>query len=253
LTLAVLAALVLPLSGQTQGSDPLNGPEAEFHMARLIYADIGGGRGFGGWRRGWWAIDYPAAEYHLTRGLRRLTRLDVADDSIHLRSIDDRIFDYPWLFAQQVGHWQLSMTEAAMLREYVLRGGFLVVDDFHGPYEWSIFIDSIQRVLPEYPIIDIPDTDTLLHVLYDLDQRTQIPGRRHLYCDPRGEATVRLPGGPPRWRGIYDDDGRLLVAINYNMDMGDAWEHADDPCYPEPMTALAYRFGINYIIYAMTH
>ena len=228
------------------------GPEAEFHMARLIYGP--GGRSGGGFgRRGWWAIDYPAAEYHLTRGLRRLTRLNVADDSIHLQSIDDRIFDHPWLFAQQVGRWTLSVEEIDRLREYLMRGGFLVVDDFHGAREWVIFSDVIRQVLPDRPIIDIPDTDPLLHVLYDLDQRTQIPGRRHLYRAANGQIEAQLPGGPPRWRGIYDSKDRLLVAINFNMDMGDAWEHADDPVYPEPMTALAYRFGINYIIYAMTH
>jgi hypothetical protein len=102
-------------------------------------------------------------------------------------------------------------------------------------------------------IVDIPESDPLLHILYDLDQRTQIPGRRHLYRGADGQIHAELPGGPPRWRGIYDEQGRLMVAINYNMDMGDAWEHADDPVYPEPMTALAYRFGINYIVYAMTH
>jgi hypothetical protein len=250
----MLITLCTPATIFAQGSNPVAGPEAEFHMARLIYDQIGGrGRGFGGRGLGWYAIDYPAAEYHLTRGLRRLTRLDVAEDSFHVRSLDERIFDYPWLFVQQIGNWRLTAEEGAMLREYVLRGGFMVVDDFHGVYDWAVFVDSIRLVFPDLPIIDIPDDDTLLHVLYDLDQRTQIPGRRHLYCDPRGETTVNLPGGPPRWRGIYDDSGRLLVAINYNMDMGDAWEHADDPCYPEPMTALAYRFGINYVIYAMTH
>nr|NIW25059.1 DUF4159 domain-containing protein [Gammaproteobacteria bacterium] len=141
--------------------------------------------------------------------------------------------------------------EAAQLREYLLRGGFLVVDDFHGEYEWSVFTESIFRVLPERQIVEIPETDPLLHILYDLDQRTQIPGHRHLRWGV-GNVAARMQG-PPHWRGIYDDDGRLMVAINFNMDMGDAWEHADDPTYPEPMTALAYRFGINYIIYAMTH
>ena len=113
LAVLVLAALVTPRLGQTQGSNPLNGPEAEFHMARLIHGAGGGYRG--GYGRPWWAIDYPAAEYHLIRGLRRLTRLDVADDSIFLQSIDDRIFDYPWLFAQQVGRWQLSVVETDRL------------------------------------------------------------------------------------------------------------------------------------------
>jgi hypothetical protein len=225
-------------------------PEAEFHIARLMYTDSSG-RIRGGWRP-WWAIDWPEAECHLTRGLKRLTRLDVADDSFHVRALDERLFDFPWLFAQQVGHWYLSDAEAARLREYLLRGGFLVVDDFHGSYEWQVFADSIFRTLPGRIIVDIPETDPLLHILYDLDQRTQIPGRRHLYRGASGHIEAQLEG-PQQWRGIYDDEGRLMVAINFNMDMGDAWEHADDPVYPEPMTALAYRFGINYIVYAMTH
>jgi len=226
-----------------------SGPDAEFHMARLIYSDASGARRFG---RGMWAIDYPEAEIHFIEGLRRLTRIDVADDSIHLRLTDDRIFDYPWLFAQQVGTWSLSGDEAARLREYIDRGGFLVADDFHGTNDWLVFITSIRRVFPDRPIMNMPEGDPILHVFYDLDQHTQIPGRRHLYRARNGEIAAQMEG-PATWRGIYDDDGRLIVAINYNMDMGDAWEHADDPVYPEPMTALAYRFGINYLIYAMTH
>lgn len=240
--------------GQANETDIFTRPEAEFHMARLIYESGRGGRGgfWGGWGRGWWAIDYPSAEFHLTRGLRRLTRLDVANDSFHVQATDERLFDYPWLFAQQVGRWNLSREETDHLREYLYRGGFLLADDFHGTYEWTVFVEAIQRILPGRPIVEIPETDPLLHVHYDLDQRTQIPGERHLYMGPGGRIMAQLEG-PPHWRGIYDDKGRLMVAINYNMDMGDAWEHADDPYYPEPMTALAYRFGVNYIIYAMTH
>jgi hypothetical protein len=252
---AACAILSLRLvNGQSDRPDLVPAPEAEFHMARLIYSSPAGGRrGFwGGWGRGWWAIDYPSAEYHITRALRRMTSLHVAADSVHLEAVDARIFDFPWLFAQQVGRWQLSNEEAGHLREYLLRGGFLVADDFHGEYEWTVFTEAIRRVLPGRPIIDIPETDPLLHVHYDLDQRTQIPGERHLYRAPDGEIRAQLEG-PQHWRGIYDDAGRLMVAINFNMDMGDAWEHADDPWYPEPMTALAYRFGINYVIYAMTH
>jgi len=258
---ALLLLVSMPAAGQSRGgycsgygepsgsNDPPM-PEAEFHMARLMYADASGqiGRRW----RDWWRIDWPEAECHLTRGLKRLTRLDVADDSFFARTLDPRLFDHPWLFAQQVGHWHLSEQDAGQLREYLLRGGFLVVDDFHGEYEWAIFTESIHRVLPEGVIVDIPETDPLLHILYDLDQRTQIPGRRHLYRAPDGRIEAQLQG-PQHWRGIYDDAGRLMVAINFNMDMGDAWEHADDPVYPEPMTALAYRFAINYIVYAMTH
>ena len=123
--------------------------------------------------------------------------------------------------------------------------GFLVVDDFHGHNEWLIFEAAIKRVLPERNIVDIPREDPLMNVLFALDPTIQIPGERHI----RGWDLL----GPPHWRGIYDDEGRLMVAINFNMDMGDAWEHADDPYYPVEMTGLAYRFGINYVIYAMTH
>ncbi|MFO7275763.1 MAG: DUF4159 domain-containing protein [Pseudomonadota bacterium] len=242
-------------SGRVPGDALLPGgaPEAELHIARMIYASRGGRFGFGGFGRPWWAIDYPEAEYHFRNGVRRLTRIDIADDSRHLRLTDEAIFDHPWMFAQQVGRWALTDEETLKLREYLMRGGFLVADDFHGPYEWEVFAEAMQRVFPDRPIVDIPEDDPILHVLYDLDERTQIPGRRHLRMGPGGEIYVLPDGTPPRWRGIYDDAGRLMVVINFNMDMGDAWEHADDPVYPEPMTALAYRFGINYVVYAMTH
>ncbi|MCP5143731.1 MAG: DUF4159 domain-containing protein [Gammaproteobacteria bacterium] len=227
-------------------------PQAEFHMARLIYGNNTSqlGRGFG---RPWWAIDWPEAEAHFLPAVKRLTRIEVSDDSIHLELTDDRVFDYPWLFAQQVGYWTLNDAEILRLRQYLERGGFLVVDDFHGPQDWQNFEVIIRQVLPGRPILELPADHELLHVFYDLDERTQIPGERHLRLSGNDEVVVDMPYSPPHWRGIFDDDGRLMVAINFNMDMGDAWEHADDWYYPEPMTALAYRFGINYIIYAITH
>jgi hypothetical protein len=225
-------------------------PTAEFHFARLVYTDSPYSRRgrWGGRGRGAWATDYPDAEFHLMQGINRLTRVDgepveyngYGGRLVTLR--DERVFDYPWLYAVEVGQWQLDFSEAARLREYLDRGGFLMVDDFWGESEWAIFMESMARVFPDRAVVDLPEDHELLHVLYDLDQRTQIPGRGG-----------QRAGTVPRWRGIFDDDGRLVVAINFNMDMGDAWEHADDPWYPEPMTALAYRFAINYLIYTMTH
>jgi hypothetical protein len=251
LTIVISITALQFVSAQSRARSVMDNsvPEAEFHMARLIYSPAIGARG---WRGGMWAIDYPDAEYHFLPGVRRLTRINTANDSIHLRLTDDRIFDYPWLFAQQVGTWSLSAEEIGRLREYLLRGGFMVADDFHGPYDWLVFHSVISRVFPDRPITDIQEGDELLQIFYNLDQRTQIPGRRHLYRTHAGEIAAHMDG-TATWRGIYDDDNRLIVAINFNMDMGDAWEHADDPVYPEPMTALAYRFGINYLIYAMTH
>jgi uncharacterized protein DUF4159 len=227
-------------------------PEGEFHMARLIYG--GGLGGFRGFFNNWWAIDYPEAEEHFMPALRRITNMTIADDSIHLEITDDRIFDYPFLFMQQPGqgNWHPNEREASRMREYLARGGFLMVDDFHGPYDWKVFEAGIKEVFPDRPIVDIPDSDPLLHIFFDLNKRTQIPGRRHLRMG-RGGNVVAQMAGPPQWRGIYDERGRLVVAINFNMDMGDAWQHADDPYYPAEMTGLAYRFGVNYVIYAMTH
>ena len=223
-------------------------PTAEFHFTRLLYSS-GGGGGFG--YRSSWDVDWPEAETHFLQGVTRLTRVQTSsrNESRIIDLTDDAIFDYPWLYAVEVGRWYLNEIEAARLREYLLRGGFLMVDDFHGSYEWAGFVDSMVRVFPDRPIVDIPDNDEVLHVLYDLDQRIQIPGIAALSYG----VTYERDGVDPHWRGVYDDSGRLMVAINHNMDLGDAWEHADDPFYPEPMTALAYRFAVNYLIYAMTH
>lgn len=226
-------------------------PRQQFQIARLIY-DSYGMDSRARWRD-WWAIDYPEAEYHFIKGIRRLTRLDTADDSIHLRATDPQLLDYPWLFAQQVGRWHLSDQEADALREYLLRGGFLVADDFHGPAQYEVFLESMRRVFPDREIVDLPANDQILHVTYDISERTQIPGKRHLYRLPGGGIGVDPEGSPPTWKGIFDDHGHLMVVMNFNMDMGDSWQHADDPDYPQEMTALGYRFGINYIMYAMTH
>ena len=113
-------------------------------------------------------------------------------------------------------------------------------------------MDAMRRAFPDWRVAPLPADHALMSIMFDLDQATQIPGRRHLYRDATGGISARL-AGPAAWHGIHDDAGRLVVAINFNMDMGDAWEHADDPVYPEPMTALAYRFAVNYVVYAMTH
>jgi hypothetical protein len=221
-------------------------PDAEFHMVRMSY-DTQRCAGSRGWCNPMWAVDYPEAEANFLPALRRMTNLSVAADSIHLPLSDDRIFDYPWVFLQQpaAGRWFPSNSEAERLREYLMRGGFLVVDDFHGPQEFAWLQDVMQRVLPGRPIVDIPHDDPLMSLFYDLDPTIQIPGERHVRWGGRMQ-------GPPNWRGIRDDSGRFMVVINHNADMGDAWEHADDPYYPAEMTATAYRFGVNYVIYAMT-
>lgn len=215
----------------------------EFSFARLMYS-----QGFDGdWQR--WRADWPDAEHHFSHGLNRLTRVDVAPDGILLRINDESLFDFPWLYVVEVGYWQLSSQEQINLREYLLRGGFLMVDDFHGIHEWRNFETIMRRVFPDRQIVDLDNGAEAFHVLYDLAKREQIPGIRALMND----RTYEKGGFTPRWRGLLDDEQRVMVAINFNQDIGDAWEHADDARYPANLTAQAYRLGVNYVLYAMTH
>ncbi len=218
---------------------------AEFSRARLKCPDIGR------WGQGMnWTIDYPRSDRHLLAGLRRLTR-------IHTRSVEqvvdiddpDEIYNWPFLYAVEVGHWNLSDAQCKRLREYLMRGGFLMVDDFHGTQEWEIFMASMGRVFPERPVVDLDSKDAIFHVLYDLDERFQVAGAQWFQT---GRAYEK-DGVEPKWRGIYDDKGRIMVAICHNMDLGDAWEWSDDPSYPEKWASLAYRIAVNYTIYDMTH
>lgn len=254
--------MILAVAGATVWAQALDGEPprmtpfeveslGEFQFARLAYSanQYGRGRGRGWGNRQMWQTDWPDAEHHFLKGVNRLTRIEAAQQGHVLTALDEDIYDYPWIYAVEVGYWHLDNQEAARMRDYLLRGGFLMVDDFHGTFEWAGFLASMERVFPDRPIVDIPEGNEAFHVVYDLDQKIQIPSRMIIYSG----VTWERDGYTPRWRGIFDDEGRLMVAINHNMDIGDAWEHADWPDYPENMTALAYRFGINYLVYAMTH
>ncbi len=242
-------------SASLQGDVPADADGAEFNFARLIYGGDGYSDRYAGRGRSW-TTDMPEAEHFFMEGLLRLTLVDGQSVSLYsgagshfINLNEDNVFDYPFLYAVEVGYWRLSPEEAAILREYLLKGGFLIVDDFHGSQEWAGFMSSLQKVFPDRPVVDIEDGDEVLHALYDLDERIQIPGLAALY----NGVTYERDGVTPTWKGVYDDQGRLMMAINHNMDLGDAWEHADTPDYPENMTAMAYRFAVNYVIYAMTH
>jgi hypothetical protein len=222
--------------------------KTEFVFARLRYPSFRGGSM--SWSmRGNWTVDWPKADRQFVQGVRRLSR-------VHVRSVEqvvdlesDDIFNYPWVYVVEPGHWDLPDHQAKKLREYLLRGGFIMTDDFHGTFEWDIFMASMSRVFPEKPAVDIEEKDPIFHVLWDLNERVQVPGIIMFYTG----RTYEYDGVDARWRAIYDDKGRILVAICQNMDLGDAWEWADHPRYPEHYASLAYRVGINYIIYSMTH
>ena len=126
-----------------------------------------------------------------------------------------------------------------------------MVDDFHSTFEWQIFVEGIKKVFPDREIVDIDNADPIFHTIYDLDNRFQVPGAQYLWSGRTYEKDQN--GRPDHWRAIYDDKGRVMVAICHNMDLGDAWQYADDPRYPEKFASQALHVGVNYLTYAMTH
>ena len=222
----------------------------EWTRARLMYRDSSGfGRGF---RRGngSWTIDYPRSDRHLLYGVKRLTRIDsrAVEQPVALDNSDDA-YNWPTLYAVEVGHWELNEEEAAQLRDFLNRGGFLMVDDFHGSREWAVFLEGIKKVYPDREIVDLPKSEAIFHTLYDLDDKYQIPGAQYL----RSGRTYEQDGYQAEWKGIYDDKGRVVVAICHNMDLGDAWEWSDEPEYPAEWANMAYRIAMNYFVYDLSH
>ncbi|HWF07166.1 MAG TPA: DUF4159 domain-containing protein [Bryobacteraceae bacterium] len=230
--------------------------KTEFQFARLMFPggwnDGYRGRFDGDYRLGLslWTQDYPRADRHFSQAIRRLTRIHVRSVEQPVNLDEDEEFDQPWVYAVQVGEWGLTPKQGKELREYLLRGGFFMADDFHGNEERKVFEDSMKLVFPERQIVDIPDDDPVFHLVYDLADRFQVPGEAHLRA---GCKNCEDGGRGAHWRAIYDDKGRIMIAISYNSDLGDAWEYADDPRYPEKVTSFAIRIGINDIVYSMTH
>lgn len=231
---------------QDVANDPPGAYEkTEFAFARLRYRSHMDGY-FSRYYR--WGIDSNKTERIFMQGLRRLTR-------VHARSVEeivdidsDELFEWPWLYAVSVGDWDLTDEHVLRLRKFFERGGFLMVDDFHGERDWARFASGILRILPNAKFVELQDNDPIFHTVYDLNERLQVPG----------ENVVNGPGYEkdgivPHWRAVLDDKGRIQVAICFNMDLGDGLEFADDPEYPGKFSAFALRLGINYVLYAMTH
>lgn len=227
--------------------------KAEFYWSRLRYDPARGGFGrFGyGRRYGWgtWSRDYPKADRQLLLAIRRLTRIDARPTEQVVDLDSNAIYNYPFVYAVDVANWTFTPAQAARLRQYLLRGGLLMVDDFHGTEDWQRFLGGMRMVLPNRPIVDLNNDDPIFHTLYDLSYRFQVPGEQYVYTG----RTYQKDGYVPKWRAIRADDGRIMVAICHNMHLGDAWEWADSPEYPERFSSLAFRLGIDYVLYAMTH
>lgn len=196
-----------------------------------------------------WQVDFPEAEEHFMRAVKHQTSLSTNRNATSFSLTDEELFDYAFAYVVEVGFMKLTVEEAKSLREWLLRGGFLFIDDFHGPREWQNFQLEFSRVLPEYNIVDITPSHPIFHCYYDFDAFPVVPGLASLF---RG-ALFEKGGKAAHCRGIFDEQGRLMVLINHNVDLGDSWEHANDYRYDPQFSVLGYKLGINYLIYALTH
>jgi hypothetical protein len=262
LLLALSSGLTAMVTANTADEAP------EFFFTRLAYTENGdrgfgrfvssnyrcpefGGGGFFPPQGTGWSMDSPGADCKFMGGIHRLTGLAVYPNPNMIEILDDSLFKFPYAYIVEPGGMDLTKQEAAQLREYLLRGGFIHADDFWGLYEKENFEFQMKKVFPEYSFQVLPLSDVVFHTFFDIDEIIQIPGQdAGCYGGPTYE---RRDDTEPRIYGLRNDEGRLMVVVTYNSDLGDAWEYMDLPCYPEKYSGQAYRLGLNFMIYAATH
>ena len=223
-------------ASENQGTDA-------FTFVRLKYR---GARG----HHGKWDTDWPASDRNFIFQLREQTNIRVSPEEKVVDINSGELFHYPFGYMLDVSRLELNNAEAKNLREYLMRGGFILVDDFHGKRAWRRFYKQLKKIFPDREPEDIPMSHPLFHCFYEINELTQIPGSG---AARRGRTYENSDGRPVRCLGVYGDDGRLMMMINFNTDLGDAWEHAADAFYPRKYSNMAFKMGINAVIYSLTH
>ncbi len=240
-----LLSLWLALSASANNGLPEDFVEGEFAFVRLKYNTL-----YGRYGRDSWAIDYPTADENFLRGVYRLTNIKVRAKPTVLRLDDDELFQYPFLYALEMGQSGgvvFSDKEMQNLREYLLRGGFMLIDDFWGTRQWDDFYRTFSQVFPDKKLVRLEPDHEIFHVFFDIDGPQMIPAVGNYGNQPEADIDEAYN------YALLDDDGRVMVLINWNSDMGDGWEHTYEPRYPTKYANLAYQLGINYLVYALSH
>ena len=229
--------------------------DGSFNFCRIMLSQSSDGDG------GNWSVDYPRADVNLSIRLSELTKTRISrgpdgePNHLLMRLTDDVLFQCPFIMMTEVGSVYFSPEEAARLREYLLKGGFLWADDFWGSYAWEVWMREFEKVLPraQYPMLDLPLSHPLFRMQFEVRKVAQIPSINHWMgygnTSERGEDSA-----VPHARGISDGHGRLMVLITHNTDFGDAFEReGDDPRYFYTFSVDGYAFGINALLYALSH
>jgi hypothetical protein len=261
-SVAIAAAVQAQWGWGREGSYPPRFPppnftDGAFTICKLMYTSVRREMGGIGW-----ATDYPDAARHLMIRASELTKVHISRDSQNepnfwvVRMTDDALFDCPVTFATDVGTMGMSTAEAARLHDYLLKGGFLWVDDFWGTEAWEHWAEEIAKALPprEYPIVDIPPDHPIRHILHRLTQVPQVTSiqnwrRTGGYTSERGEDSAEV-----HFRAINDSHGRIMVLMTHNTDLGDSWEReGEDPGFFYQFSPAGYAVGINVLLYTLTH
>ena len=231
--------LTVPSGGAPGSDQPVPASEAvEFTFVRVQFNNRS--RGHFRRRTPGWLHDFPRADSHLLKILTEVTHIRVRPDSYRTITLDDpEIMIYPFLYFSEPGTWEVTAEEAKNFRDYLNRGGFAVFDDFDGPRDWSVFESAMSSVFPERRLTRLELDDPIFHCFFDIETLDMVP-------------PYNVRGIPEFW-ALRDDNGRVQAVANFNNDIGDYWEWSDESFYPINLSNEAYKLGVNYVVYAMTH
>jgi hypothetical protein len=203
-----------------------------------------------------WAIDYPESDLNFSFRLQEMTSLKVNPNSIYLELTDPELFQHPFVYLIEPGELRFSQSEVKALRKYLLGGGFMMVDDFWGEREWFNFYREIKRVFPDREPEELPLSHPIFNCVFPLDEKPQIPnvglGMQSRY---HGITWEQPDAKEVHYKGVADDQGRLMMVICHNTDLGDGWEWEgyNEYYFREFSEKKAYPLGINIVVYALTH
>ena len=211
-----------------------------FQFVRIRYNGYVGFWNSNRWGPPPWMHDYPRAEKNFLKILMELTSVETTPDSYLILDFNDpEIMNYPILYVSEPGYWQINDQEITNLRNYLTRGGFMIFDDFRGEREWNNLTSAMKRVFPDRNFRKLTLDHPVFHCFYDIETLEMRP-------------PYNVPG-QPTFYGLFDEEEQLQAVANFNNDIGDYWEWSDDSFTPVNLSNEAFKFGINYIIYGMTH
>lgn len=231
-------------------------PNDVFTFARLRFDSYSDG--YGRRRMGKWMTDYPDAELNFSFRLQQLTSIPTNPKGAVVDFEPEQLRHYPFVYMVEPGNISITDQQAKALREYMLNGGFVMVDDFWGDEEWQGFYQAFKQIWPDREFVELDLKHDIFHAVFDLKVLPQIPSIG-IAMGGRSRGLAYEWGKPgsetPHYRAVYDDQKRMCMCICFNTDLADGWEEeGTDPWYFQTFSEpYSYPLGINIVYYALTH